>query len=275
MSKSKIVEEILNRKGARRPADVPENVLELLQKGEIETVNLSEWLAVDQRILFDYLSDQFKLPKQTVLQVNQVLDEEKKPTSNTLSRLIGQSLEHWADNSEDIRHLLTKSPSDIARCWAAHMIGARKLPIQEKLDAIKEYAADHHFGVREISFVSVKKDIAAYVDESLTHLTPWTKDEDPNVRRFAAEATRPIGVWTNKIDQLKQEPEKALSLLNPLKSDPSKYVQDAVANWLNDASKSRPDFVKELCNNWSKESDSKATAYIVKRAMRTINKNEN
>ena len=267
-----IKEEILNRKGARKPSEVPSEVLELLHQGKIETVNLSEWLAVDQRILFDYLADELKVSPTIVSEVNQVLDEEKKPSSNTFARLIGQSLEHEAENSEEIRQVLTKMPSDVARCWAAHMVGIRKIPIQEKLDAIRPYAADGHFGVREISFMAVKKDIATYVEESLAHLTPWTKDEDPNVRRFAAEASRPIGVWTNKIDELKQHPEKAVDLLNPLKSDPAKYVQDAVANWLNDASKSRPDFVEELCKRWSSESDTKETAYIVKRALRTINK---
>ncbi len=270
----KITEEILNRKGARKPADVPAEILDLLHKGKIETVNLSEWLALDQRKLFDHLAEELKFSNVITDQVNQVLDEEKKPSSNTFSRIIGQTIEQSASDSEEVRLALTKVPSDVARCWAAHMIGARKLSIQEKLDAIKPFAADSHFGVREISFMAVKKDIAAYVEASIAHLIPWTNDDDANVRRFAAEATRPIGVWTNKIDELKQHPEKAARLLDPLKSDPSKYVQDAVANWLNDASKSRPDFVLEICDRWSKESGTKETTYIVKRALRTINKNK-
>ncbi len=45
--------EISNRKGARKPDDIPTKVLELLNKGEIETVNLTEWLAINQITLIE------------------------------------------------------------------------------------------------------------------------------------------------------------------------------------------------------------------------------
>lgn len=267
-----IPEEIVNRKGARKPADVPKEVLELLHQAKLETVNLSEWLAVDQRQIFEYLAHELKLATTISDEVFSILDEEKKPSSNTFSRLIGQTLEKVSDDALEVQSALTRLPSDVARCWAAHMVGVRPLSIPEKLDAIKPYAADTHFGVREISFMAVKKDIAENVDAAIQHLIPWTQEQDSNVRRFAVEATRPIGVWTNKIDELKCNPGKAVDLLEPLRSDPAKYVQDAVANWLNDASKSRPEWVQELCDRWSKESDTKETSYILKRALRTINK---
>ena len=43
-----ITEEIKNRKGARKATDISPNVLQLLNQGKIPTVNLTEWLAVDQ-----------------------------------------------------------------------------------------------------------------------------------------------------------------------------------------------------------------------------------
>jgi 3-methyladenine DNA glycosylase AlkC len=110
------------------------------------------------------------------------------------------------------------------------------------------------------------------LEKSIAILAEWTSSEDENIRRFATEATRPRGVWCEHIEPLKQNPALALSILEPLKSDPVKYVQDSVGNWLNDASKTRPDFVKMLCERWERESETKETKYIIKKALRTINK---
>ncbi|MEH3113449.1 DNA alkylation repair protein [Pedobacter terrae] len=108
--------------------------------------------------------------------------------------------------------------------------------------------------------------------QSIKILSDWTSNEDENIRRFTTEATRPRGVWCEHIEELKQNPDFGLPILEALKSDKSKYVQDSAGNWLNDASKTRPDFVKALCKRWEKESETKETIYILKKALRTINK---
>ncbi|APH54603.1 Hypothetical protein GbCGDNIH9_8551 [Granulibacter bethesdensis] len=69
---------------------------------------------------------------------------------------------------------------------------------------------------------------------------------------------------------LRQSPGKALPFLQPLHADSAPYVQDTVGNWLNDASKDQPDWVRSLCAQWSAENPGRATARICQRALRSI-----
>jgi 3-methyladenine DNA glycosylase AlkC len=112
------------------------------------------------------------------------------------------------------------------------------------------------------------------LDEALRLLPPWAADPDPNIRRFASELTRPRGVWCAQIERLKAEPWAGVKLLEPLRADPSRYVQNSVANWLNDASRSQPAWVEETCGRWLAESDAAETRYIVRRALRTLSKRQ-
>jgi len=262
------------RKGARSITDIPADVLEQLNRGEIETVNLTEWLAVDQRLLLENLLQQnnrSEYLKPVLEQVNQL----KKQTVNTINETIGIGLLNLAVKNEDDEFLLKLSvhPADLVRCWAAYTIGRNSnLELEEKLGRIQTFASDTHFGVREICWMTVRPDIARNLDESLSVLSGWTKHNNENVRRFASESTRPRGVWCEHIDTLKQNPGLGLEILEPLRSDSSRYVQDSVGNWLNDASKSQPEFVVEICDEWLRESPTKETQYIVKKTLRTIKK---
>lgn len=262
------------RKGARSIKDIPPDILDQLNKGEIETANLTEWLAVDQRLLLENLLLQNDR-KEYLMPVLDNVEKLKKQTVNSINETIGIGLLNLAVKNKDDEFLL-KLPAhkaDLVRCWAAYTIGRnRDLQLKEKLDRIKSFAADSHFGVREICWMTVRPDIARNLEESLSLLSEWTVHDNENVRRFASESTRPRGVWCEHIDALKQNPGLGLEILDPLRSDSSRYVQDSVGNWLNDASKSQPEFVVEICDEWLRESPTKETLYIIKKALRTLKK---
>jgi len=260
------------RKGARTPKDVPPEVLERLNLGEIEAVNLMESLAMDQRVLLGNLLRQTE--RTDYLQpVLDAIGGLKKQGFNSVSETIGTALFAQIARRDDQEFLAVISAhrSDLVRCWAAYGIGKNPEPeIEEALERIRSFAADGHYGVREIAWMAVRPKLARHLGRGIRILSDWAMDEDANIRRFASEATRPRGVWCAHIEALKDDPGLGMPVLEPLRSDVSKYVRDSVGNWLNDAAKTRPDFVKAVCARWETESDTKETKYIVRKAMRSI-----
>lgn len=167
--------------------------------------------------------------------------------------------------------MLTGSPSDTLRGIAAIATQLQSdLSLPQRLSAITPYADDPHFGVREWAWMAVRPHLALQLEEAIGLLTPWTQSPSPNLRRFAVESLRPRGVWCAHIDALKAHPHLALPLLEPLRAESEKYVQDSVANWLNDAAKSHPDWVRSLCDRWLIESPTPQTTRIARRARRSL-----
>ncbi len=268
-----IPDSILLRKGARTTRDVPRDVLALLNVGRIESVNLCEWLIVDQRRLAEAVFAEHdwadllaeveaafaSTPKRTAL-------KDIIAIGDVLARRLGGKRTFAATYRALLGH-----PSDIVRSWGAYLVGRGDwLDLPARLARIRPLAADRNAGVREIAWMAVRNHLAAELEPAIALLAEWSLDADPNIRRFASEATRPRGVWCRHIERLKQEPELGLPILEPLRADSSKYVQDSVGNWLNDASKSRPDWVREVCARWRKEG--KGAERILKRGLRTLNK---
>jgi 3-methyladenine DNA glycosylase AlkC len=262
------------RKGARSIKDIPPDILMQLNTGKIESANLVEWLAIDQKILLEnVLSEWGKTAylQPILLDINNL----KKPTITTINEAIGVGLfkQMTAHNDTDLLPKMSQHTADAVRCWATYIVGKNpSLTIAEMLKNIQPFAADTHFGVREIAWMAVRPFMTKNLTESLAILSTWTSSENENIRRFASESTRPRGVWCAHIDVLKENPALALPILEPLKSDKAKYVQDSVGNWLNDASKTKPDFVYEICEKWSKNSPTKETNYILNKALRTLEK---
>ena len=171
--------------------------------------------------------------------------------------------------SEDI---VNRMQAATVRGWGCFLVGARDdLDVAARLALIRPLADDPHFGVREWAWMAVRPHLVVELDASIALLAGWTGDASERVRRFASEALRPRGVWAGHIAALKRQPEKGLPILEPLRADPAVYVQDSVANWLNDAAKDQPDWVREVCGRWQAERpEDSNTQRIVRRALRSL-----
>jgi 3-methyladenine DNA glycosylase AlkC len=125
-------------------------------------------------------------------------------------------------------------------------------------------------GVREIAWLAFRNHLCEELTAGLKFLAKWADDKDENIRRAASEGSRPRGVWCAHMGALREKPEQAIAILEPLKADPSIYVRRSVGNWLNDAAKDNAAWVRKLCKRWTKESPVKETQWIAKRALRTV-----
>lgn len=260
------------RKGAARIAEIEPEVLERLNRGEEETVTLVEWLAVDQRKLLNNVVGQVGLEKHRQFLDAAIAAVAHKGVSVRQKAIASAIFDVTWCEGEAFEKLATHN-SDLVRAWAALAVGANVvLPFADRLRVMRRFAADSAMGTRECAWDSWRPHFVRDIEGSIPLLEPWVRDEDPNIRRCAVEGTRPRGVWTAHVPLLKEKPELALPLLDPVKSDPSRYVQNAVANWLNDASRTQRNWVMSLCKRWSKESQTPETEYIVKRALRTARK---
>ncbi|MBC6992609.1 DNA alkylation repair protein [Lewinella lacunae] len=262
---------MVGRKPALKVADVPAEVLHYLNLGTLESANLTEWLAIDPVALVSTVFKKLRPSWIPVLTAG--IQDLKKPTAMAVTRCVGAQLAALATKAGSVDatlNWLLAHPSDTVRGYAATMVAALDLPLADTLQGLRPVAADAHFGPREIAMFAAKPCIGRDLDLAVRLLRPFTAESDENLRRFAIEATRPIGVWTSHLPALKAQPGIGLPLLEPLRADPSRYVQNAVANWLNDAAKSQPAWVRQVCQRWLAESPGPATAYIVKRGMRNL-----
>lgn len=245
-------------RGARRMADIPPAHLAAMNRGERETRTLAEMLAVDFRKVLRSAS-----PGADASRIDPAAGVTVRMTQAADALLVALG------TKSTLR--LREHASDIVRGWVCIAVGRIEgLTLAERLEIIRPLADDPHSGVREWAWMGVRPAIAAEVRRAIRLLTPWTEEASANLRRFATEATRPRGVWCAHIRELRAQPELGLPVLEPLRAAPEKYVQDSVANWLNDASKDDAAFVRRLCKGWLRESGTAATERICRRALRTV-----
>ena len=250
------------RKGARRAADLPPETLAALNEGHIASATLPEILAIDQA----------RLLRAAFPGLPAAIDEQARAACQLgiaarmarMGALLLQALGFGAVSA------CQAHASDTVRGWACFAIGAQELPLRERLQATRSLADDPHFGVREWAWLAQRPHLARELDAAIALLAEWTASPSERLRRFASEALRPRGVWCAHIAALKADPARALPLLAPLRADPSAYVQDSVSNWLNDAAKDQPAWVRALCAQWLESSDAAATRRICQRATRSL-----
>lgn len=250
-----------SRVGARTVASVPKSVLARLNAGELETASLAEMLAMDLGALLRAVEPAASREEITAARDGGIIKR---------LRSCGVAL-HRVHGAAAVK-TFAAHPSDMARsmaCFALTANGSMTLP--KRLDAVRPLADDPHSGVREWAWIGVREAVASDVAGAIRLLRKWTREDSANLRRFSSEVTRPRGVWCAHIEELKRDPSPGLVLLEPLNADPTKYVQDSVANWLNDAGKTRPEWVRAVCKSWSGVKPvGKATARIIKRATRNL-----
>lgn len=247
------------RRGARRRADVSPALRAALERGDEPALSLSENLVVDVSRLFANVFPELAGQADAVAGAGGYLARMRRA-----GELLGGA-ESPALQARALAHR-----SDTVRGFAAYALSVRADSLESLLAGLRPLAADAHSGVREWAWLAARPAVAAALEEALERLWPWTFEADPNLRRFASEVTRPRGVWCAHLPALRAAPGCGLPLLEPLRADPTKYVQDSVANWLNDASKDAPAWVREVCARWGRESPGPATARIVRRALRTV-----
>ncbi|MCU0946258.1 MAG: HEAT repeat domain-containing protein [Rubritepida sp.] len=234
-----------------------------LDAGVAETRNLAECLAVDQAALLGVVCPELDAAQRARLGPGAGL-------GITRRMALAGGLLRAARGPAGARHL-ARHPSDTVRGWAAFALAAEPgMGLTALRDALRPLADDAHFGVREWAWLALRPHVAADVAGAIAALQPWTAEPSERLRRFAVEATRPRGVWCPHLPALRHDPGPGLALLEPLRADTARYVQDSVANWLNDAAKDRPDWVRTLLAGWERKGAPPTAARILRRAGRGL-----
>ncbi|HGM5036275.1 TPA: DNA alkylation repair protein [Stenotrophomonas maltophilia] len=240
--------------------------LHALNTGRVAATHLAECLAVDFAALLQVVAP---------VLAPEALQRMQDASGKGITLRMALAAQLLREAGQGVPALWQHHGSDTVRGWACYLIGSDALAtLAQKLQQMRTLADDPHFGVREWAWLALRTDIVAAPMQALEYLQPWTQETSPYLRRFACEALRPRGVWATHIALFKRHPEHALPLLEALANDPERYVQDSVGNWLNDAGKTRPHWLRDLCARWQREHDgganANANAYVRKRALRSL-----
>lgn len=242
---------------------IPPEVLSSLNRGEVESRTPVEGLAVDFAILLRAVCPQLPRAATEVMRAAQ--------TEAIISRmqLAGQIMLQQMGPTGYLA--LARHRSDTVRGWAAYLLATSPdFSLGERLQLIRPLANDRNASVRDWAWRALRRYIVANVETAIILMEAWTVSASPFLRRFVVEATRPIGVDCEEAPTLLIEPSLGLPLLEPLRTDPHQYVQDSVANWLDDLSQVQPEWVSDLCERWLAEGPHPSTERICQGALRNL-----
>ena len=124
---------------------------------------------------------------------------------------------------------------------------------------------------RNTSEYAIRPFIRRFPDQTLDQMMLWAKDDNFHVRRLASEGGRPRLPWASKLEEFIKDPSPLIPLLEILKDDSSKYVQNSVANCLNDISKDNRDLAVSLVNSWL-DKPTKSRIWIINHGTRGLRK---
>lgn len=260
-----------HRRKVRRLSEVPPTLRQLLASGAEETMSWTEWMATDMSALARTTASAVS---HSSLEAALMAAADEAAARGILDRLriFGRAISAALTSFEQPAFAqITGHRSDVVRQWGAYAVNdnLRTIALDRRLALTLPFAADRHMSVRECAWMAFRPHVAANLVEAIRLLEPVSRSADPNLRRFAIEVSRPRSVWGAHIIDLKRDPEKAMALLDNVFQDSSRYVRLSAGNWLNDASKTRPDWVLRVCERWS-EAGHQHTKAIITRGLRTL-----
>jgi hypothetical protein len=128
--------------GAARFSALAPDVLAALNAGQVATVNLVEFLAIDMAQLARNVAIHIGLdPAHDRLVDTLAMLNAFKPMQRHghVARALYDMTLPRADR-DAVAHALAAHPSDMARCWAAHWLTCSAQPLKTKLVAVRRFA---------------------------------------------------------------------------------------------------------------------------------------
>lgn len=117
---------------------------------------------------------------------------------------------------------------------------------------------------------AIRPYIVAHPEKTISVMHEWSKNENFHIRRLSCEGLRPRLPWAKKLDMFIESPNRIIPILENLKNDKVKYVQNSVANCINDILKDNLEIGLELIESWSKGQIGKERQWIIKHATRKL-----